>query len=265
MDGELASGGALNAQGEVAVLATTFHRLVKIGFAKGAVNSSEVIVPATPYSPVPRLSPGSMARLSAPMPRGSQGRILIDGVPAPVLAATNDQYVIQVPWDQRTGQAAVTFDFPSQSPFRAVQSALVFGLSPAFETADAGTYPLLGLKMIKADFSGLVTAQPTPGQIVHTYMTGLGRVLGSVQTGSPAPLDSLRPITGTFQCRFFPFRAPAETLFAGLAPGLAGIYQVTFRFPNETPSGPLTGGDCSLSGPEGSAGFTFVSTTLSQP
>lgn len=265
VEGESASEGAINGPGDLVVLATTFHRLLKIGLLNGALNSSQVIVPVTAYSSIPNLSPGSIVRLAAPVPPGSTGRVLIDGAAAPVVASTSDQLIVQTPWEQRTGSATITFDYATQSPFRQMQTATVFPFNPMFETADAGTYPLLGIKMIKADFSGLVTSQPTPGQIVHTYMTGLGRVQGAVETGVAAPLDSLRRINGTFQCRFFPYKAAADTLFAGLAPGLIGIYQVTFRFPNETASGPLTGGECSLTGPEGGAGFTFVSATTSLP
>ena len=57
-------------------------------------------------------------------------------------------------------------------------------------------------KPIKGDFSGLVTSQPAPRDIVYVYMTGLGHVQGPVQTGVPAPVDSLRPIVNTLTCTF---------------------------------------------------------------
>jgi len=48
----------------------------------------------------------------------------------------------------------------------------------------------------------------------HIYMTGLGPVRGQVQTGVPAPLDSIIPIDGEIRCRFSPYTADAETLVA---------------------------------------------------
>jgi uncharacterized protein (TIGR03437 family) len=61
------------------------------------------------------------------------------------------------------------------------------------------------------------------------YLTGLGAVEGMVPTGASTPFGSLFPIRGHFTCRFSPYTQDAATLFAGLAPGLTGIYQVTFQ------------------------------------
>ena len=103
---------------------------------------------------------------------------------------------------------------------------------------------MFGLKFLKADFSGYVTELPHPGEIIQLYMTGLGAVQGDVQTGKPAPLDSLRPSPEMSQCRFTPQTTMADTLFAGLAPGLIGVYQVTFRMPQEPVPPQLTGMNC---------------------
>ena len=62
-------------------------------------------------------------------------------------------------------------------------------------------------------------------------MTGLGRVNGAMQTGVPAPDGVIAPIRETLKCHFSPQTQPAETIFAGLAPGMIGIYQATFRMP----------------------------------
>ena len=69
-------------------------------------------------------------------------------------------------------------------------------------------------------------------------MTGLGPVSGLPQTGVPTPSGSLFPITGKIACGFDGSgdldvwdNWAAETLFAGLAPGTTGVYQVSLRLP----------------------------------
>ena len=69
------------------------------------------------------------------------------------------------------------------------------------------------LVLAHEDFSDLITNQSPvrPGEKVHAYAVGLGAVTPAVATG---------------------------VLFAGLAPGMIGIYQIDIRMPS-----PLPGGD----------------------
>ncbi len=244
-EGELASAGVLNDAGDVAFVATTAGRIVRIRVGAGGEQSLKTVVPATPFINVPfGFVPGSMVRLARTGPSGADGRYLLDDKPLPVLFKTDQEVAVQVPWEQRTGELPFRLDFAGDSPFAQIQTAVVLAFAPRFEPADPGTTSLLGIKMVTADFSALVTTPPAPSDIVHMYMTGLGAVQGSVTTGVPAPLDSLRPITGSVTCRFAPQTAPATTLFAGLAPGMTGVYQVTLRLPDQPFASPLAGLDC---------------------
>jgi uncharacterized protein (TIGR03437 family) len=110
---------------------------------------------------------------------------------------------------------------------------------------------------VKADFSGVLTSDPQPGEVFVVYATGLGPVVGQVQTGVPAPADALLPIRGEFRCRFFPYTADAETLFAGLAPGLTGVYQVNLRMPQAPSAAPISGGVCNYVSSSGSGSFAW--------
>jgi uncharacterized protein (TIGR03437 family) len=78
------------------------------------------------------------------------------------------------------------------------------------------------------------------GEVVVLYATGMGQVTPSVREGSPAPSDPLAsvvaPIKVTIQSR------PAEVVFAGLAPGMAGVYQLNIVVPeglDADPGAPL--------------------------
>ena len=75
----------------------------------------------------------------------------------------------------------------------------------------------------------------TAGDALIIYCAGLGAVTPSVPAGSPAPLTSLvntvNPVSVTIG------GIPAQMLFAGLAPGFVGLYQVNVVVPaGVTPS-----------------------------
>lgn len=154
-----------------------------------------------------------------------------------MVAAAAGTVWVQFPWEAGEGEPVLSVVSRNTSPFEQKELAFITRLAPSF---------LNGLNMIRDDWAGMQTAAPAPGEVVHTYMSGLGPVIGDVRTGVPAPLDSLRPIEGTLHCRFLPHASYAETLWAGLAPGMIEIYQVTFRMPPDAVPFRFTGAQCEL-------------------
>lgn len=79
-------------------------------------------------------------------------------------------------------------------------------------------------------------APAEPGEVVTAWVTGLGHAVGGERTGRPAPLDRLvemqNPVSAAVNGK------PAFVLWAGLAPGLAGLQQVILQLPGDV-SGPL--------------------------
>ena len=67
------------------------------------------------------------------------------------------------------------------------------------------------------------------------YLTGLGQVDGNVATGQAAPLSTLTPVQAAVEVQVGDRRV--APFFAGLTPGLVGVYQVNVRVPAGTPSG----------------------------
>src|SRR5262249_43951077 len=71
------------------------------------------------------------------------------------------------------------------------------------------------------------------GDVVVIYCAGLGIVAPPVPAGVPAPLTGLtntvNPVTALIGGR------PALVFFAGLTPGLAGLYQVNAFVPDGLP------------------------------
>ena len=148
----------------------------------------------------------------------------------------------------------------SNSPFIENRTVNLTAMFPRFEPLGPGETSVLGFKAIKGDFSGLLTQNPHPGDVIVVYATGLGPVRGAVATGMPAPTDRAIEIEGRIRCRFFPYETEAETLFAGLAPGLTGIYQINFRLPDGPDPGRIAGGMCTFGGAGVEGGFTWVVT-----
>ena len=71
-----------------------------------------------------------------------------------------------------------------------------------------------------------------PGEILHFYATGLGQVASPPADGMPAPADPLAPTIVPVTCHAFSASGPdIPVLYAGLAPGFVGIYQLDVRLP----------------------------------
>lgn len=267
-DGEYASAGALSGYGNRAFLVTTTGRLLAFETASPAVPRE--LVPATAYVAPEELGrplvPGSLVRLAGTLfrPDGTLGgRISLNDIPAPIRFANETEVGVQVPWELAgRAQARLRIEGATPSPFLQAQQVSIAQMFPRFEPLGPGETSVLGFKALKGDFSGLVTEKPHPGDVIIVYATGLGPVRGSVATGMPAPTDRAIEIEGRIRCRFFPYETEAETLFAGLAPGLTGIYQVNFRLPEGPDPGRIAGGMCSFGGGGVEGGFSWVVASL---
>jgi uncharacterized protein (TIGR03437 family) len=172
---------------------------------------------------------------------------------------------VQVPWEQRPGAASFLIAAPLASPFQQSQTVFVSPLAPMFEPLDPGAKAILPVKIIKGDWSGYQTTQPGPGDIVNIYFTGLGPVNGPVKTGEPASLTTLNPLAGQLTCTFSPQKQPATTLFAGLAPGLIGVYQASFQMPPDAGGVPISGISCTIGGPGFQSSFGLFAAGVPVP
>ena len=256
--GETATDGTLSGDGSAAYLVTTAGKIVRIGL--GNAPTLGQVIGATPYaSNVSLLAPGSLFRLNGSLPRdanGLRGKLFINGIAAPVVYANDREIGIQVPWEAIPNpQSSFRVDVAGDSPFRQNDLIPVLPAVLRFEPLSPGESDIFPFKFLRGDFSGLLTTNPQPGDSIVVYATGLGAVSEVQRTGQPAPLDHAVPIQGQIHCRFTPYSTDAETLFAGLAPGLVGFYQINFRLPQGPDPGKLTGGSCSYAVPGGGGSF----------
>jgi uncharacterized protein (TIGR03437 family) len=164
-------------------------------------------------------------------------RLESDGQPLPLVSVSPYEIRFQAPWDL-TGRHTLTLP-ATNSPFEEQRSRTVdvVAAAPEFLITEAGLPAI-----VHGDFRGLVTpdAPARPGEILHLYLTGLGPVIPPVRTGeaNPAsPLSYVAERTFAFWQGSLPSNMPQpEILFAGLAPGMIGVYQVDVRVPLIAPS-----------------------------
>jgi len=258
--GEAVVAGTLSGNGNIAFLLTTTGRVASVDLANGG--GVTTLIPPTPFvSEFPVLVPGSRVELHGILPSlaALKGHMFLNDVALPVLG--DSVVAVQVPWETKPGQAVFRLDVPTDSPFHQNELVNVVGMFPRFIPLGPGQQSIFGFLAIRQNFSGFVTTQPKPGDVVVFYMTGLGPVTSIIATGQPAPTNRVLPIAGTFRCHFNPYSNDADTLFAGLAPSLIGFYQVNIKLPNESDPGPITGGLCTYSGAGVEGGFSFTLTT----
>jgi uncharacterized protein (TIGR03437 family) len=87
-----------------------------------------------------------------------------------------------------------------------------------------------------SDYSVVTPENPArPGEIVAIYATGLGYVPSPPPTGMPASASPLSRCGWEYRARVA--GVAGETLFCGLAPGYAGLYQLNVRLPQNLASG----------------------------
>jgi uncharacterized protein (TIGR03437 family) len=88
------------------------------------------------------------------------------------------------------------------------------------------------------DFSLVTPQNPAkPGEFLVIYLAGLGSTSQTVTDGSASPSSPLARTTNAPVVTVDGKSAPV--FFAGLTPGLAGLYQINFQVPQDAPSGSL--------------------------
>jgi len=148
--------------------------------------------------------------------------VSIDGVSAPLLYASPNQINFQVPFGV-SGSATVTVTAGGlQTGTKTV---------PLRNTAP-GIFLLAQGWAAALNQDGSVNSQDdaaAPSTVIAVYATGLGAVSPPVATGAQAPAGSLSMVTAEVTATIG--GQPAAVLFAGLAPGYAGLYQVNLMVP----------------------------------
>ncbi len=205
------------------------------------------------FEPGP-LAPGSIISLfgqsltsstnvagSLPLPRTLSGlRVLIAGREAPLFYAGPTQVNAQLPFEleaDRQLQVLVESNGTPSAP-EMIQTAGnrpgIFTLGPPF--GSQGAILINNTNRLAMPTTPNIPSEPIPiGGIVSIFCTGLGATDPPVNSGEAASLTRLAPVKTAVTVTIG--GQPAEVSFAGLAPGLVGVYQVNAKVPDGITTG----------------------------
>jgi len=182
-----------------------------------------------------RLAPFSQAANRFPLPTQMGGVVVkANGRPVPLLFVSPTQINLLLPHDLAASPISLTVTHAGVEgaaltlPDVADPTPGLFALTQSGQ--GQGAILIAGTGLI-AGVSGPGSRPARPGEILEIYGTGLGPVGPVVPApGQPAPSS---PLAVTLQTPMVTVgRFQAEVLFSGLAPGLAGVYQVNARVPS---------------------------------
>ncbi len=101
------------------------------------------------------------------------------------------------------------------------------------------------------------------GETIAVYVTGLGAVFPGISDGAAGPTGQLSTTSNTIAVNVDGL--PATVTYSGLAPQLAGLYQINFTVPTGVTSGEVTLG---IAGPDSYSSESIIAVgtgTVAQP
>lgn len=164
-------------------------------------------------------------------------QVMVNGVAAPIYYVSATQLSVIVPYGV-TGTIA-QFQVNNNGTLSNIVTMPVGTTAPGVFTVPAGG---LGYgAILHSDYSLVTTKNPAQiGETVQVYLTGLGAVSPAISDGAAGPTGTLS-VTPANAISADISGTQATVQYSGLAPGLAGLYQVNVTIPSG-----LTAGDNSL-------------------
>ncbi len=161
-----------------------------------------------------------------PLPLALGGAsVLVDAKPVPMLSVSPWQINIELPQETPVTNSSfqASFDNGAVTP---AEVAAIQATGPAVFVTDTQQAAVLhaGTSILADD------AHPAkPGETLEMFGTGLGVTDPAIPAGQPAPANppAIAKVTPVVSIN----NVEAQVLFAGLAPGFAGVYQVNFVVP----------------------------------
>ena len=171
---------------------------------------------------------------SLPFPTTLGGvQVFINDIAAPIYYVSAGQIAAIVPFEVASSSVAQIQVVYNQTPSNLV-TEYINQTTPGVFTEPAGGVG--DAAALHADYSLVSSSSPAQiGETVAVYVTGLGSVLGNVSDGAAGPATPLANTSNTITATVD--GVAATVAFAGLAPDLAGLYQVNVTIPSGVSSG----------------------------
>jgi uncharacterized protein (TIGR03437 family) len=188
------------------------------------------------------LAQGTAVATALPLPTtlGSVQKVSINGYNAPIYYVSPTQISVIAPFENTfsIAQIQVTNNGTQSNTVTVpvnMSTPGVFTLDSRFGGLGPGG---LGYAAAEhADYSVVSDSNPAqPGETIQIYVTGLGNVYPPNPDGAAGPTNPLSNTTNQFTIDFGGTAAPAPA-FVGLAPALAGLYQINVQVPTGLSSG----------------------------
>ncbi len=175
-----------------------------------------------------------LAPTGYPLPATLGGlSLLVNGRAAPIAAVTPWQINAQLPQDVPVGNATFQVSF-NEASANTVTAQIQATAPSVFAYLAQGTQPGTTYWQAAAFHPGTATPADAnhpaaAGETLETYGSGLGLTNPAVAGGEPSPTSPLAWAVVTPQVTIG--NQPARVTFAGLVPGLVGIYQINTVVP----------------------------------
>lgn len=160
--------------------------------------------------------------------------LTVNGSLAPVIFSSSERINAQIPWNAG-GSTTLILRTPGGAS-DAIRVRVVPGAPGIFRSGTAGSESGIAT-IIRATNNELVTvSNPVHrGDDLIIYATGLGRTNPEIPVGSPAPFEPLATVLEMPKITLGGVALPV--FFAGLTPGLIGVYQVNVLVLRSVPTG----------------------------
>jgi uncharacterized protein (TIGR03437 family) len=206
-----------------------------------AANYAPITNPIAPNELVALFGNGLAAGVTKadtlPLPKTLGGvQVTVNGVAAPLFYVSPTQIAILVP--SSVGPATGVFYATIQVTSNGVQSnpVTVYTANTAPGVFSLGGNAIGPAAAQHSNFSPVDANNPArPGDTVLLYASGGGAVTPSIPDGSAAPSTQLSSVTAATLVDFG--GEQGDVAFAGLTPGLAGLYQLNVLVPSTVGSG----------------------------
>jgi uncharacterized protein (TIGR03437 family) len=179
------------------------------------------------------LAPSTMVVSTAPFPPMFDGvQVMINNVAAPIYYVSQTQIAAIVPY--ATNSSIAQIQVQNNGVASNAVTTFVNLTAPGVFTQPAGG---LGYAVAQhPDYSQVTPDHPAQaGEILSVYVTGLGDVFPAIADGSAGPSDTPSQTTSPFGASIGGMAATVS--YNGLAPQLAGLYQINVQVPTGVGAG----------------------------
>jgi uncharacterized protein (TIGR03437 family) len=162
----------------------------------------------------------------------------VNDQPAPVFLASESQINFQCPLspaDAPLEVVVVAENGVAQAPIRSTMQAAAPGVFTLGGTEQGVIEIAKTGEIAMAKIEGVPSRPARSGDFLTIYASGLGEVIDGVPVGMAAPLDRLVAVKN--RVSVVVGDAEIDPSFAGLAPGTAGLFQISMQLPESASAG----------------------------